>query len=679
MTNLKSRGSGSLRFLIAVTWLAVLSGLLPAHGQQGMNEPKPIPAEAFYRHAELDDAELSPSGRWLALKTGLGGERIGLVTFDLEKGGAPQQAARLSNFDVAEFHWVNDDRLVFTIVDTTLGGGDQRFGGGLFSVRPDGSELKVLIKHTWANLNLLATAVREALTPDHDLLFVPAGGGNEVIVGEFKSDTRGDLRAIHPLRLNVLTGRAESLAVGVPDGVTQWWFDPLGVPRVAQSTKQGKTTVFWRAPGGKDWVAGSQQNALERSYVPRFVDSSGRLFVTTVGGKGSTRVLRAFDFATGKPLDDVIVSTPGFDFSGHLINDPASGRTLGMRIWTDAATTVWFDEGMKAMQKLIDSKLPGTVNRLSCRRCSEPGKVILVLSSSDQNPGEYRVYRPENDRWQDIGPARTGIDPKRMARLDLHRIRARDGLEIPVWVTTPPGPKPAAPRPAVVLVHGGPWVRGTFWQWEADAQFLASRGYVVIEPEFRGSTGYGSDHFKAGWKQWGQAMQDDVADAVLWAAGKGLVDPKRVCIAGASYGGYSTLMGLARHPELYRCGAAWVGVTDPRLLFELDWISDMSEDARSHDLPTMIGDPVKDKVALAAVAPVELASRIKAPLLLAYGAKDRRVPLEHGDRMRAALRAAGNEPEWVLYPDEGHGWFLVANRVDFAERLERFLAKHLKP
>lgn len=679
MTCLSLLSRGALQLACGLSWLVVACGAPAAHAQQPTVEPKPIPAEAFYRHAELEDASLSPSGRWLAVKTGLGGERIGLVTIDLEKGGPPQPTARLGNFDVDEFHWVNDDRLVFTLVDTTRGGGDQRFGGGLLSVRPDGSELKVLIRHTWDRLNLSPRLLRDALDPNYRLLFVPAGAGDEVIVGEYKENTRQDLRAVHPLRLNVITGRAVSLAVDAPPDITAWWFDPLGVPRVAESFGQGKVTVFWRMPGAKDWINGGKQDELDRSFVPQFIDSSGRLFVTTADGKGRTRVLRQFDFATGKPAADAIVSTPGFDFAGGLLSDPGTGRTIGLRLWTDGPTTVWFDDSMKAAQQRVDAKLPATVNRLFCRRCGEPGMVIMVYSTSDRLPGEYRIYRPEGERWQEVGPERKGIDPKRMGVLDLHRIKARDGLEIPVWVTTPPGPKPTAPRPAVVLVHGGPWVRGSYWGWEADAQFLASRGYVVIEPEFRGSAGYGLEHFKAGWKQWGLAMQDDVADAALWAVGKGLVDAKRICIAGASYGGYATLMGLARHPEIFRCGAAWVGVTDPRLLFDLDWLTDISNEARAYSLVATIGDPVKDRDALTAVAPIELASRIKAPVLLAYGAKDRRVPLEHGDRMRASLRAAGNDPEWVLYPDEGHGWFLVPNRVDFAERLERFLAKHLKP
>jgi dipeptidyl aminopeptidase/acylaminoacyl peptidase len=228
------------------------------------------------------------------------------------------------------------------------------------------------------------------------------------------------------------------------------------------------------------------------------------------------------------------------------------------------------------------------------------------------------------------------------------------------------------------MVHGGPWVRGSHWRWASTRQFLASRGYLVIEPEFRGSTGFGNHLFRAGWRQWGRAMQDDVADVVGWAVGKKLADPSKVCIIGASYGGYATIMGLIRHPELYRCGAAWVAVTDPRLMFQWTDLGDMGTEGREFSLPKLIGDPKADAAMLESVTPVLLADRIKSPLLLAVGGADRRVLPEHGRRLRDEMKAAGHAPEYVEYPTEGHGWLQLETRVDFARRLEDFLARNLR-
>jgi dipeptidyl aminopeptidase/acylaminoacyl peptidase len=373
------------------------------------------------------------------------------------------------------------------------------------------------------------------------------------------------------------------------------------------------------------------------------------------------------------------VTTPGYDFSGSLVLDRSGARALGVRVITDGEQTVWFDEGMKRMQALADEALPNRVNRLNCRRCGADDMVVLVRSYSDREPGRLYLYEAATQRWQAVSQVLDGIDAKRMATVDLHRIQARDGRDLPVWLTLPADSKAGQPLPAVVLVHGGPWVRGGQWQWQALEQFLASRGYLVISPEFRGSTGFGAAHYEAGWKQWGQAMQDDVADALLWARKEGLASDK-ACIAGASYGGYSALMGLVRQPELYRCGVAWVAVTDPFLLLQGSWwVDDDSTNlVRKHMLPQLIGDADKDAAMLAANSPLAQAKRIKAPLLLAFGESDRRVPLAHGERLRDALREAGRPPEWVSYANEGHSWRQVSTQVDFARRVEKFLDQHLK-
>lgn len=641
-----------------------------------------IPAEVFYRHPDIFEASLSPSGRWLAAITGKGEGRAALMTLDLDsKETTVLQAARFADSDIRSFHWVNDDRLVFDVVDFERGGGDQRTWRGLFSARRDGSEFRELISTIPERVvgapNPTRIGSGKPLDWLHELLYVPIGGGDEVIIGEDKRDDRFDLTAIVVKRLDVTRGVVSPLSFGAPANALGWTFDPKGEPRVAETLKDGTGAFYWRAPGSDKWVALASFKQFEEPFEPNFVDASGALYVTTRDGPDSVRVLRRFDFATGRPAAEALVSTPGFDFNGNFVIDVDNGKILGVRVETDASTTVWFDPRMKAAQQAADSKLPARVNRLSCRRCGSADPVVLVHSWSDQDPGTYWVYWPKAERWRYIGPVRKDVDPKLMATLDFHRIKARDGSDLPVWITTPRGPA-AAPRPAVVLVHGGPFVRGTHWRWESDAQFLASRGYLVIEPEFRGSAGYGMRHQKAGWKQWGRAMQDDVADAVQWATGKGWADPKRVCIAGASYGGYATLMGLVRHPELYRCGIAWAAVTDPRLMFEANWQSDLPDEWKGYGLRAILGDPVADAAMLASIAPVTQAARIKVPVLLAFGGQDRRVPIEHGERMRDALRAAGLQPQWVVYPEEGHGWLRVDNRIDFARRVEAFLAKQLQ-
>ena len=690
----------------AVAWVVLLAALLMPPGAaaaEAKAAPAPaadglLPVEVFYRHADLQDAQLSPSGRRLAVSVSRG-DRVGLAVFDLQGQAAPLTVAQFGDADVRTFAWVNDERLVFNIVELDAGSGDQRWAPGLFSVGVDGAAPRLLVRTGKDFVVGNASGARPPLEWYHRLLAVPVGGGDEVVVGKTQYSGDRDVTAVLPLRLNVVTGRVQSLARGMPDGVTRWWFDPQGEPRVGEAQHAGQVTVHWRAPGSDAWQVLARFPALSRAFTPRHVDSAGQLYVTADSGNAAgTTVLKRFDFGTGKPSDDALVSTPGFDFRGGLVHDLADAAdakpaALGVRVQTDAETTVWFDPRLTRLQQLADEKLPGRINSLSCSRCLSDAAVLLVQSASDQDPGQLWLYRVAGASWQRVGPVRQDIDPRRMATLDFHRFKARDGMDIPVWVTLPSPRRlsladapaaaapagPAAPRPAVLLVHGGPWVRGGSWAWHDDAQFLASRGYVVIEPEFRGSTGYGDRLFRAGFRQWGKAMQDDLADALQWAVAKGWIDPKRVCIAGASYGGYAALMGLVRHPALYRCGVAWAAVSDPRLMFEWRSFSDFSEEARLYSWPQLVGDPVADAQQLADTSPLAQAARIKAPLLLAHGRQDLRVAVEHGEKLRAALQAAGRDPEWVLYNDEGHGWLRPDNRFDFARRMERFLAQHLLP
>jgi dipeptidyl aminopeptidase/acylaminoacyl peptidase len=660
-------------------WAATVAGLVLAATTV---QAAPPPAAAFFKDADIAEVVLSPSGRQLALTTARGAKRVGLAVFDLGTGKATR-AAQFTDGDVSQVHWVNDNRLVFGVVDLSDGSGRPNGAPGLYAVNPDGSEMRQLVRRM--NRPVVGDGFnrRERLLDwNHRLLRVPApragDGRDEVLVEEVSLDER---HVATPLWLDTRTGRTRSPGVGAPPHTVGWVTDSRGELRVALTRHQGRAAAFWRGPGQDDWQPLFESSALQAPFGIHAVDTAGQLFVTHAKGKSGETVLSRYDFDRRTPAPDPMVVTPGFNFQGMVLAD-ADGAALGVRVVTDGESTVWFDPALKALQQEADERFPGRINRISCRRCGQPDMTALVRSFSDRDPGQFWVYQaqpPDGEKtWRGVGRARDDIQPSEMARMDFHRIQARDGRDLPVWVTKSADAKVALP--AVVLVHGGPWVRGNAWGWHAQAQFLASRGYAVIEPEFRGSTGYGQAHFRAGFKQWGRAMQNDVADALKWAQAQGIASDK-ACIVGASYGGYSALMGLVNDPALYRCGVAAMAVTDLDLLLNGSWWvdDDTSGEARKYRLPEMIGDPVKDAEMIAATSPVKQAARIKAPVLLAFGEDDRRVPLAHGKRMRDALREAGNEPVWVTYPGEGHGFGIVKNRVDFAERMAAFLATHLQP
>ncbi len=651
-------------------------------GHIALAQAAPPPAELFYKDPDIAEAVLSPSGKRLAITSAKGGQRTSLAVLELGPGGKLTRVAQFTDGDVWHVQWVNEDRLVFGVVDLSDGSGRPHGAPGLFAVNADGSQFRQLVRRMGKPFISNGDFDERLLSWNHLLLRVPApraGAVNdEVLVAEVSLD---ETHVQTPMWLNTRNGRSRDADFNGPSRAVGWVTDGHGDARVAFTLNQGRQTAYWRAPGAKDWVRLYESDLLHVPFGIAAADTTGRLYITRNEGPQGYRVLTRYDFEHGEPEAKPLVVATGFDFNGQLLGND-TGHTLGVRLTVDGETTVWFDDAMQAFQQRADRLFPGNINRVNCRRCGTPDMVALVRSYSDRDPGRLYLFKakpPEGEKnWQSIGPVHDGIKPEQMASLELNRIKARDGLELPVWVTRSPDAK--GPLPAVVLVHGGPWVRGGSWAWHADAQFLASRGYVVIEPEMRGSTGYGDSHFRAGFKQFGQAMQDDVADALRWAQAQGIASDK-ACIAGASYGGYSTLMGLIKDPDLYRCGVAWVALADLDLYLSGSWwvTDDIGKTGRQYTLPEMVGDAEKDAAMIAANSPVRQAARIKAPLLLAFGEDDRRVPLTHGERLRKALREAGNDPVWVTYPGEGHGFALLKNRVDFAQRMEAFLARYLQP
>ncbi|WP_457421976.1 prolyl oligopeptidase family serine peptidase [Roseateles sp. P5_E7] len=666
-------------------WAGVIAGFLLS---AACAQAAPPPAEAFFNNPDILEAVLSPSGSKLAITSAKGVSRVSLVTVDLAKGGKLTRIAQFSKGDVYNVHWVNEDRLVYSIVNLARESGKAHSAPGLFAVNSDGSNFRQLVQRV-GGPSIGNGSGGFVLNWAHILHRVPApvpGKLNEeVLLKKYSFDDEGDDEERDPEKLlwiNVNTGRTRDVELKTPAHVVRWVTNRRGEPRAVITLHKGKQAAWWRGPGSTDWTRIYESGLFTAPFDVLGVDDADNLYITHRHGPEGYRWLTRYDFKAGKPEDGFVVETPGFDFDGTLLSESTTGKAMGVRAMVDRQTTVWLDPQMKTLQAQADELLPGRVNRIDCRRCGQSDMVATVHSSSDHDPGYLYVYRAQplegEKAWQAIGPAREGMRAEQMAGLTLERIKARDGHDLPVWITRPNDA--TGPRPAVVLVHGGPWIRGRTWGWDAASQFLASRGYVVIEPEMRGSDGYGLAHFNAGIKQWGRSMQDDVADALRWAQAKGIASSK-ACIAGDSYGGYSALMGLINDPDLFRCGIAGFAVADLELFVDGSWWvrDDIGDDGRKFSLHELVGDPKKDAAMIAAHSPVKLAAKIKAPVMLVYGEEDIRVPITHGTRMREALRKAGNEPVWISYPDEAHGLGLPKNRVDYAQRMADFLATYLEP
>ena len=659
---------------LAPLLLPLLLSVAPA-GAAPLAAPPPV--EAFFANPVLDQVRLSPKGRYLAALSGAPGRRDVLAVVDLQTDTI-KIVAGYTGFDVLEFEWVNDERLMYSVGDKRVGPGSQYQADGLFAVDRDGSRPRQLASRH-AEEGIVATTgsrLEAKLLPWHTFMLGQRGPQDSDHAYVASVDyVRGQVQSIDLLRLNTVTGQFKTMPR--PALVKHWLLDNAGEPRLAVAADADLSTIHYRDPAGGEW--------RKIATLPRYTGSLDAIWPVGFGGDGTlyveanagkdTSALYPFDIASGKPGKQALIEARGYDFDGRLVS--RRGKLLGATLRTDADGNVWLDPAMQALQQKIDKLLPGKINMLSVPSQGE-SPWVLVESFSDVAPTSFVLYNSQTGALNRVGGTHPAIDASRMGRQRPVRYKARDGRDIPGLLTMPAGGL-AKNLPLVVLVHGGPYVRGSTWGWNPEAQFLASRGYAVLEPEFRGSLGYGTAHFEAGWKQWGLAMQDDLADGARWAVAEGIVDPGRICIAGASYGGYAALMGLAKDKDLYQCAVSWVGVTDINLLYNGRWnfASDLGDDFKAYGMPVMIGDQVKDAAQLKATSPINQAAQITRPLLLAYGGTDRRVPLFHGEMFRDAVKGHNKQVEWVVYPDEGHGWSQPETRFDFWKRVERFLDKNI--
>lgn len=636
-----------------------------------------LPMEQFFENAALSGALLSPDGRQLALRVVPGDGHDRLAVLDLASMRM-QPAAAFTDAAIGDFLWVNERRLAFRLTDRWQGQGRSRYGSGLYAVNSDGSAFRQLA----ARQGTQQSKAGRTLLPPNTILMESIGDqrGTAIHVLQTEHGEHGAVQSATLLRLDSVNGNHAE--IDAPAGIRYWLYDQGGQARIATAQTDGQNRVYWRDPATEQWQLLAQfdpRSNAEDVFEPAFLTPDGHFYVSARSG-GDKAALYRYTLQTRQRDVQPAVASPDHDIRASMVR--SSTRLLGIRYTTDTETTVWLDEDMQAVQQSVNALLPSTVNTLSVGTRSET-PFVLVASWSDTQPAIYHLYQRDTGQLTVLAKSRPGVNAARMSAKQLQHYTARDGLRIPAWLTLPragAGKAPAARLPLIVFVHDGPWQRGT-WGWSGEAQFLASRGYAVLEPDYRGSEGLGDAHFRAGWKQWGLAMQDDLADGVRWAIAQGYADPRRVCIVGAGYGGYAALMGLARDGELYRCGVALSAVTELETIADGRWRLGASLYERYDRYPasTLIGEAPRDAAQWRASSPRHLAARITQPVLLAHGQLDRRVAASDAASLYQAIRQGNPNAEWLRYDDEGQGLTLPGNRIDFWRKVEQFLARHNAP
>lgn len=647
-------------------WLAAagLAGGLPALADTGAA----LPVQRFFNRPQFASASLSPSGDFVAIRHARPGERTRLVVLDLSTMKLTPVAS-YADADIYQVRWVSDRRLVFNIYEGSKPPADQDAALGLYAVDVDGERYRQLVDRIGGAR--YGTDISRLPWNTFLLDSLPEPGNDEVLVGQAVNTTGKLVRQIRVLRVNTVNGQTHE--VELPPRTVSVHAGPGRQVRAALTLDDQGSDLLWRESAEQPWRSLRRDELWDPSFRFDWIAPDGRCYVSSTAHT-DTRAVYRYDPQRNVLDDKPLLAVEGFDIDARYISGERG--LLGLQFTADAAVSVWFDEGMKALQARVDALLPATSNLLDPPRHGD-SPWVLVQAFSDQSAPRHYVYQRHTDKLRALGAAHPELSTAQMASTEFLRFKARDGRSIPAYLSWPAAQAKDGPLPLAVLVHGGPMARDV-WGWNPEVQFLASRGYAVLQVQFRGSTGFGRAHYHAGWKQWGMAMQDDVEDGVRWAIAERHVDAERVAILGASYGGYAALMGLIRTPTLYRCAVEWCGVTDLDLLRRASW-SDMSTLWRRDGMSRIVGDPVADAQMLREHSPVLLAERIQRPLLMASGQVDQRVPIEHAERMRAALGARAEQLEWLVYPKEGHGWSQVETQIDFWSRVERFLARHMGP
>ncbi len=662
------------QFLVALVFCAALpSGV---NAQAAVETPPLISVETMFKPPAYLRLALSPNGKYMAALVRFN-DRQNLTVLDIEKRVAYALTA-FKETDVDTIRWATDDRILYTTGD--LQGKEFRGDGGLFAIDRDGKNESMLVEPFVVN-NKIKLVLR-VTTP---LGRVP-GSPDEFFVSA--NDRSADTQDVY--RMNVRSGRKTLISLSTPGKVSRWVLDKDLKPRaaVSQDWEKKRWWFSYQPAGSSEWKTYAQwDEQLRDVIIPVAFDPADpkSMYVSSNVGRDTLAFFK-FDLESGK-LGELVAGTDRYDMGSFLLigdalgeggrlifggTDDEPGKLIGVRFNGDKPTTVWFDDEARRLQAALDSALPGRINTFDPRQ-----KRSLVRSTSATDPGGWFIFDKEKRALEDTGiRSRPWIDPKQMAPVTYVTYTARDGMKIGAYLTLPKTFRKGSPVAFVVLPHGGPWAKDN-WEFDAEAQFLANRGYAVLQPNFRGSTGYGAQHLRASYKQWGGTMTDDIIDGVEWAINEGYADRGRIGSFGASYGGLATLSVMVKRPDLFKWGINYVGVTD--LAVHQDTQPAQLRGDFTPLAKAINGDQKVDAAAFAAQSPARHVNRIAAPVFHAYGGEDRNVDFANGREIRSAFDKAGKPYEWMFVGDEAHGYRQTKNVVEFYTRFEKFIKANTPP
>ncbi len=631
--------------------IVLAAAALAVSGPAPAAPPAAIPVEAFGALPTFANPKISPDGQRVLATADVDGRKA-IIVYRLDSADGRFTRINLGELEVTGARWAGNGRILLTVFGKTLYEGVEVPMSRHFAHDLETGKLRALggarIGGLWGG----------------ELIHVDPEGEFALLAAQ---STVWSAPAV--LRVELATGDTKEV-VSPEAGVWDWYADSTGVVRAGLGSRGGRWVLLYRDKDGgrfrrtepKREIA---QSATDLDYLLP-VAGSDKGYAIANKATGRYGVYR-YDFAADA-LGEPVFEHPEVDVEA-VAYSPSSGEPESILYADDRDRIFWIDPEMRSVQARIDKALPDAVNRIVSRDSAD--RRMIVWSTGAANPGAYYLYDRTSRTMSELARPYGALEGRALAPVESVRYPARDGLAIPAYLTRPPG-RPDTALPLIVMPHGGPFARDK-WAYDAWAQFLANRGYVVLQPNFRGSTGYGKAFVEAASGQYGRKMQDDLDDGVKWLAGRGLVDPKRVCIMGASYGGYAAMWAAARNPEIYRCAISFAGISEVRTMLRYDPSTGIARRYYKDWRDRIRGEEGFD---LGAVSPLNRASAIRVPLLIAHGDEDHVVPVAQSRNMHEALRRAKIEHEFVVYPGEGHGFDKAANSIDFLKRVEAFLARH---
>lgn len=626
--------------------LIILAGVLLL--SSCTNEPKivkakQIPLEDFFRNPEKSSYQISPDGKYYSYKAPYENR----MNIFVQQVGSDESVRLTSETDrdIAGYFWPNNEQILYIKDD----GGNENWK--LYGVNIDGSNLVCFTDYEDVRTDII-----------DDLPDIP----DEVIIGMNKRNPQ----VFDPYRLNIRTGKMEMLAEN-PGNIQGWIFDHDGKLRAATAIVDGiNSQILYRETEKDDFKPVLTTSFKETVYPVFFTFDNKNVYAISNLNRDKTAVV-LFDIKNGKELE-VLYENPDYDISGLYYSRKRKVLTSAS-FESYKRERYFFDEETKKLFQNLEKELGDYELGISAYNKAED--IFIVRTYSDRSLGAYYIYNKNSKALSKIAEISPWIDEDEMAKVHPIKYQSRDGLTIHGYLTLPKGytMENAKNLPVVVNPHGGPWARDS-WGFNPEIQFLANRGYAVLQMNFRGSTGYGKEFWEASFKQWGRTMQDDITDGVNWLIEKGIADPDRVAIYGGSYGGYATLMGIVKDPDLYAAAIDYVGVSN---MFSFMKTIPPYWEPYLEMMYEMVGNPEDDSLMLAEVSPVFHTDKIKTPLFVAQGANDPRVNKAESDQIVEALKKNGVIVEYMVKDNEGHGFRNEENRFDFYRAMEKFLAANL--